>query len=58
MKNITLKDDSDSIRVSLWRDFAQEAGVGRYLTFSNVVVNSYSNQVNVATTARTTIEVN
>ena len=58
VKNVCIKDDTDSIRVSLWREFSDACGVGRYLTLSNVVVGSYNNQATVSTTVRTTIKVN
>lgn len=58
VKSVTIKDDTDTVKVSLWRDLTSTSGVGKYLCFTDVVVTSFNEETSVSTTSKTSIKVN
>lgn len=38
VKSVTLKDETDCVKVSLWRNLSDSAAVGKFLSFTDVVV--------------------
>ncbi|XP_061162729.1 uncharacterized protein LOC133171950 [Saccostrea echinata] len=56
VKSVTIKDETESVKVSLWRNLSYSAGVGKFLSFTDVVVTSYNDEVSVSTTTKTTIQ--
>lgn len=57
VKSVTIKDDTDTVKVSLWRDLTSTSGVGKYLCFTDVVVTSFNEETSVSTTSKTSIKV-
>lgn len=58
VKSVTIKDDTDTVKVSLWRDLTSTSGVGKYLCFTDVVVTSFKEETSVSTPSKTSIKVN
>ena len=58
MKAINVKDETDSIRVSLWRDLAESSFVGKYVEMTNLIVTAFNDEVSVSSTSRTDLKVN
>ncbi|XP_062580032.1 uncharacterized protein LOC134242041 [Saccostrea cucullata] len=56
VKSVTIKDETDSVKVSLWRHLSDSAGVGKFLSFTDLVVTSYNDEVSVSSTSKTTIK--
>ena len=57
VKSVSLKDDTNTIKVSLWRELADKSVVGKYLSVTNVVVTSFNDEISISTTSKTVIEV-
>lgn len=55
VKSVTLKDETDCVKV--WRNLSDSAAVGKFLSFTDVVVTSFNDEVSVSTTSKTTIQV-
>lgn len=47
VKSVTLKDETDCVKVSLWRNLSDSAAVGKFLSFTDVVVTSFNDEVSV-----------
>ncbi|XP_062590718.1 uncharacterized protein LOC134252294, partial [Saccostrea cucullata] len=56
VKSVSLKDDTDSIKVSLWRDLSDSSIVGKYLSITNVVVTNFNEEISVSTTSKSVLE--
>ena len=48
----TIKDNEDTVKVSLWREWAATSGVGKFLCFTDVVVTCFNDEVSVSTTSK------
>lgn len=57
VKSVALKDETDSIKVSLWRNLSDSSIVGKYLSITNVVVTSFNEEISVSTTSKSILEV-
>lgn len=57
VKSVALKDKTDSIKVSLWRNLSDSSLVGKYLSITNVVVTSFNEEISVSTTSKSILEV-
>lgn len=57
VKSVALKDETDSIKVSLWRNLGDSSIVGKYLSITNVVVTSFNEEISVSTTSKSILEV-
>lgn len=57
VKSVALKDETDSIKVSLWRNLSDSSIVGKYLSITNVVVTSFNEEISVSTTSKSIREV-
>lgn len=57
VKSVALKDEPDSIKVSLWRNLSDSSIVGKYLSITNVVVTSFNEEISVSTTSKSILEV-
>ena len=57
VKTIAVKDDSGTIKVSLWRGLTSQSNVGKYMQLTNLVVTSFNDETSVSTTTRTSISV-
>lgn len=57
VKSVALKDETDSIKVSLWRNLSYSSIVGKYLSITNVVVTSFNEEISVSTTSKSILEV-
>lgn len=57
VKSVALKDETDSIKVSLWRNLSDSSIVGKYLSITNVVVTSFNEEISVSTTSKIIREV-
>ena len=58
MKAINVKDETDSIKVSLWRDLAESSFVGKYVEMTNLIVAAFNDEVSVSSTSKTDLRVN
>lgn len=56
VKSVALKDETDSIKVSLWRNLSDSSIVGKYLSITNVVVTSFNEEISVSTTSKSILE--
>ena len=57
-RTVTVKDNTDSVVVALWRDSAEaDVHTGDYVEISHVVVNSYQDQLQLQTTHFSSIRV-
>lgn len=57
VKSGALKGETDSIKVSLWRNLSDSSIVGKYLSITNVVVTSFNEKISVSTTSKSILEV-
>lgn len=57
VKSVALKDETDSIKVSLWRNLSDSSIVGKYLSITNVVVTSFNEEISVSTSSKSILEV-
>lgn len=57
VKSVALKDETDSIKVALWRNLSDSSIVGKYLSITNVVVTSFNEEISVSTTSKSILEV-
>lgn len=57
VKSVALKDETDSIKVSLWRNLSDSSIVGKYMSITNVVVTSFNEEISVSTTSKSILEV-
>lgn len=57
VKSVALKDETDSIKLSLWRDLSDTSIVGKYLSITNVVVTSFNEEISISTTSKSALEV-
>lgn len=58
VRTITLEDKEDKVKVSLWRDHSHEnVKAGDYVNLTNVLVTSYQEEVQLASTSRTKVEI-
>lgn len=57
VQNIRIKDDTEEIKISLWREMISTCSVGSFLEFTNVVVNHYQDEISLSTTSKTKIQV-
>lgn len=57
VKSVALKDETDSIKVSLWRNLSDSSIVGKYLSITNVIVTSFNEEISVSTTSKSILEV-
>ena len=57
IKSVTIKDNTDTVKVSLWRESAATSEVRKFLCFTDVVVTCFNDEVSVSTTSKTTIQV-
>lgn len=57
VKSVALKDETDSIKVSMWRNLSDSSIVGKYLSITNVVVTSFNEEISVSTTSKSIREV-
>lgn len=57
VKSVALKDEADSIKVSLWRNLSDSSIVGKYLSITNVIVTSFNEKISVSTTSKSILEV-
>lgn len=57
VKSVALKDETDSIKVSLWRNLSDSSIVGKYLSITNVVVTSFNEEISISTTSKSILEV-
>lgn len=57
VKSVALKDETDSIKVSMWRNLSDSSIVGKYLSITNVVVTSFNEEISVSTTSKSILEV-
>lgn len=57
VKSVALKDETYSIKVSLWRNLSDSSIVGKYLSITNVVVTSFNEEISVSTTSKSILEV-
>lgn len=57
VKSVALKDETDSIKVSLWRNLCDSSIVGKYLSITNVIVTSFNEEISVSTTSKSILEV-
>ena len=57
IKSVTIKDNTDTVKVSLWRECPATSGVGKFLCFTDMVVTFFDDEVSVSTTSKTTIQV-
>lgn len=57
VKSVALKDETDSLKVSLWRNLSDSSIVGKYLSITNVVVTSFNEEISVSTTSKSILEV-
>lgn len=56
VRNVRVKDGTEEVKVALWRDQVDGCKVGEFLEFSNLVTNSYMDEVSLSTTQRTKIQ--
>uniref|UniRef100_A0A8W8LHI0 Uncharacterized protein n=1 Tax=Magallana gigas TaxID=29159 RepID=A0A8W8LHI0_MAGGI len=56
VRNVRVKDGTEEVMVALWRDQVDGCKVGEFLKFSNLVTNSYMDEVSLSTTQRTKIQ--
>ncbi|XP_052695214.1 uncharacterized protein LOC128173547 [Crassostrea angulata] len=56
VRNVRVKDGTEEVKVALWRDQVDGCKVGEFLEFSNLVTNSYMDDVSLSTTQRTKIQ--
>lgn len=56
VRNVRVKDGTEEVKVALWRDQVNGCKVGEFLEFSNLVTNSYMDEVSLSTTQRTKIQ--
>lgn len=57
VQNIKIKDDTDEIKVTLWREMTAACTVGSFLEITNVVVNHFQEDISLSTTSKTQIQV-
>ena len=57
MKAINVKDETDSIKVSLCRDLAESSFVGKYVEMTNLIVAAFNDEVSVSSTSKTDLRV-
>lgn len=57
VQNIKIKDDTDEMKVSLWREITATCTVGNFLEITNVVVNHFQEDISLSTTSKTQIQV-
>lgn len=57
VKSVALKDETERIKVSLWRNLSDSSIVGKYLSITNVVVTSFNEEISVSTTSKSILEV-
>lgn len=58
MKSVTIKDDTEKCKVSLWRDLAaSDIGIGQHVKILDVVVQTNNNEKSVSSTSQTIIEI-
>lgn len=57
VKSVALKDETDSIKVSLWRNLSDSSIVGKYMSITNVVVTSFNEEISVSTSSKSILEV-
>lgn len=57
VQNIKIKDDTEEIKISLWREMTTTCSVGSFLEFTNVVVTHYQDEISLSTTSKTKIQV-
>lgn len=57
VKSVALKDETDSIKVSLLRNLSDSSIVGKYLSITNVFVTSFNEEISVSTTSKIILEV-
>lgn len=58
VKTVSLKDNTDTIKVSLWRDLAEPSFVGKFLQMTNVVVTAFNDEISISSTSKTDLKVN
>ncbi|XP_061170755.1 uncharacterized protein LOC133180207 [Saccostrea echinata] len=56
VQNIKIKDDTDEVKVSLWREMTATCSVGSFLQITNVVVNHFQEEISLSTTSKTQIQ--
>ncbi|XP_056018770.1 uncharacterized protein LOC130054182 [Ostrea edulis] len=56
VQNIKIKDDTDEMKVSLWREITATCTVGNFLEITNVVVNHFQEDISLSTTSKTQIQ--
>lgn len=56
--HVSLKDNTDTIKVSLWRDLAEPSFVGKFLQMTNVVVTAFNDEISISSTSKTDLKVN
>ena len=58
IKTILLKDDTDTAKITLWRDLATvDTRPGDYIQVTDVVINVYNKQTSLQTTSRSNVKV-
>lgn len=58
VRTVTLQDKEDRVKLALWRKLADEnIKAGDYVNVSNVLITSYQDHVELASTSRTKVEV-
>lgn len=58
VKTVSMKDNTDTIKVSLWRDLAEPSFVAKFLQMSNVVVTAFNDEISISSTSKTDLKVN
>lgn len=56
VKTVSLKDNTDTIKVSLWRDLAEPSFVGKFLQMTNVVVTAFNDEISISSTSKTDLK--
>ena len=58
VKNMFIEDASSKCKVALWRNFAdQDIRPGDYIHITDVVTNTFRNEVSLTTTSKTKLSV-
>lgn len=58
VKTVSMKDNTGTIKVSLWRDLAEPSFIGKFLQMTNVIVTAFNDEISISSTSKTDLKVN